>query len=102
MWLLIHHVLNPWVDFDLSYVNHREGSVVAHFWIVMSVPDSHVGRVTLEKVFGSLQRGLRWCRASWEEDVVSCDEYLFHLPSLSVSGESRRGNVCILYVWVEK
>ncbi|XP_074520453.1 transmembrane protease serine 6 [Halichoeres trimaculatus] len=62
-----------------------EGSVVAHFWIIMSVPGSHVGRVTGEKVSDSLQSGLRWCRASVKDDVASCDGYLLHLPSLSVS-----------------
>ncbi|XP_045902172.1 transmembrane protease serine 6 isoform X2 [Micropterus dolomieu] len=61
-----------------------EGSVVAHFWIVMSVPGSHVGKVTLEKVTGSLENGLRWYRGSEEEETVSIDGYLL-LPSLSVT-----------------
>ncbi|XP_041789856.1 transmembrane protease serine 6 [Chelmon rostratus] len=63
-----------------------EGSVVAHFWIVMSVPCSHVGRVTLEKVTGSLEEGLRWHGgASKEEETACINGYVLHLPSLSVS-----------------
>lgn len=56
---------------------------MAHFWIVLSVPSSHVRRVTLEKVRGSLEKGL--------EETASCNGYLLHLPLLSVSGESKRG-----------
>ncbi|XP_041641491.1 transmembrane protease serine 6 isoform X2 [Cheilinus undulatus] len=67
-----------------------EGSVVVHFWIMMSVPGSHVERVTLEKVTGSLETGLRWYRGPTEEDTASCDEYLLHLPSLSVSETDSR------------
>ncbi|KAF3687986.1 Transmembrane protease serine 6 [Channa argus] len=62
-----------------------EGSVLAHFWIVMSVPSSHVGRVTLSKVTTSLEEGLRGYGWSEEEKTVSLDGYLLHLPSLSVS-----------------
>ncbi|CAJ1053336.1 transmembrane protease serine 6 [Xyrichtys novacula] len=78
------------------YFNHTtvftfgEGSVVAHFWIIMSVPGSHVGKVTLEKVTDSLQSGLRWYRGSKLEDTASCDGYLLHLPSLSVTETSPR------------
>ncbi|AWP05217.1 hypothetical protein SMAX5B_011328 [Scophthalmus maximus] len=62
-----------------------EGSVVAHFWMVMAVPSSHVGRVTLKKVTTSLEEGLRGNRGSGEEQMVIFDGYLLHLPSLSVS-----------------
>ncbi|KAM9857053.1 transmembrane protease serine 6 [Aulostomus maculatus] len=62
-----------------------EGSVVAHFWMVMSVPSSHVGRVTLRKVTGSLEEGLREHRGSEQEETASLDGYILHLPSLSVS-----------------
>ncbi|XP_022593937.1 transmembrane protease serine 6 isoform X1 [Seriola dumerili] len=62
-----------------------EGSVVAHFWIVMSVPSSHVGRVTLKKVTRSLEEDLRGYRESEKQELASFDGYLLHLPSLSVS-----------------
>lgn len=72
---------------------------MAHFWMVMAVPSSHVGRVTLKKVTTSLEEGLRGNRGSGEEQMVIFDGYLLHLPSLSVSGESNMGErkvaVCI-------
>lgn len=78
----------------------REGSVVAHFWLVMSVPSSHVGRVTLTKVTTTLQEGLRRYGEAKDEMTVNFDEYLLHLPTLSVSGERnrkdrRRNIVCV-------
>lgn len=65
----------------------REGSVVAHFWLVMSVPVSHVGTVTLEKVTESLEKGLRRYSGSIEEDVARFNGYIIHVPTLFVSGE---------------
>ncbi|XP_034388451.1 transmembrane protease serine 6 [Cyclopterus lumpus] len=63
-----------------------EGSVVAHFWIVMSVPGSHVGRLTLEEVTRSLEEGLRGRGGSGgEEAAAGCSGYLVRLRSLSVS-----------------
>lgn len=62
---------------------------MAHFWIVMSVPSSHVGRVTLIKITSSLEKGLKGSRGSGEEQMVSSNGYLFYLPSLSVSGERK-------------
>ncbi|XP_056264628.1 transmembrane protease serine 6 [Pseudoliparis swirei] len=69
-----------------------EGSVVAHFWIWMSVPGSHVGRLSLEEVTRSLQEGLRGHRGpgGGEEEEAGCSGYLVHLPSLHVSGEPTR------------
>ncbi|XP_072240749.1 transmembrane protease serine 6 [Leuresthes tenuis] len=62
-----------------------EGSVVAHFWIVLSVPSSLVGRVTLERVTSSLAKGLREYSGSEVEETASIDGYLLHLPTLFVS-----------------
>ncbi|KAM4584648.1 transmembrane protease serine 6 [Odontesthes bonariensis] len=62
-----------------------EGSVVAHFWIVLSVPSSLVGRVTLERVTSSLAKGLRGYSGSEVEETASIDGYLLHLPTLFVS-----------------
>ncbi|KAG7239506.1 hypothetical protein INR49_028878 [Caranx melampygus] len=62
-----------------------EGSVVAHFFLVMSVPSSHIGRVTLEKVTTSLEDGLRGYSGSEKEELVSFDGYVLHFPSMSVS-----------------
>ena len=76
----------------LRFVCFRNGSVVAHVWIVMSVPSSHVGWLTQTKVATSLVKGLRDAGGSGEEgQMVSVDGYLIHLPSLSVSGERNRG-----------
>ncbi|XP_042247684.1 transmembrane protease serine 6 [Thunnus maccoyii] len=62
-----------------------EGSVVAHFWIALSIPSSHVGMVTLSKVTRSLEEGLRGSWGSEVEETASFDGYLLHLPSLSIS-----------------
>lgn len=63
---------------------------MAHFWIVMSVPGSRVEYVTLEKVTMSLENGLREYKESGENETASFSGYLLHLPSLFVSGESKR------------
>ncbi len=90
--LFVYHKFDESITaFGLGFVCCREGSVVAHFWIVMSVPDSHVGKVTLERVTGSLENGLRWYGWLEKEETAFFDGYLLHLPSLSVSGESKRG-----------
>ncbi|XP_041838233.1 transmembrane protease serine 6 [Melanotaenia boesemani] len=62
-----------------------EGSVVAHFWVVLSVPSSHVGRVTLERVTRSLEEGLRGSGGSEVEETTSTDGYLLNLSTLLVS-----------------
>ncbi|XP_061576527.1 transmembrane protease serine 6 isoform X2 [Cololabis saira] len=61
-----------------------DGSVVAHFWIVLSIPSSHVMKVTQETVIKSLQEGLRWYSESEMEETASFDDYLLHLPTMSV------------------
>ncbi|XP_053275740.1 transmembrane protease serine 6 [Pleuronectes platessa] len=71
---------------DASVFAFANGSVVAHVWIVMSVPSSQVGWLTQTKVATSLVKGLREAGGSGEEgQEVSVDGYLLHLPSLSVS-----------------
>ncbi|XP_045546917.1 transmembrane protease serine 6 isoform X2 [Salmo salar] len=62
-----------------------EGSVVAHFWLVLSVPDSHVGKVTLERVSSCLQSLLGAYRGSDREETANYGEYLLHLPSFSIT-----------------
>ncbi|XP_063059142.1 transmembrane protease serine 6 [Engraulis encrasicolus] len=74
-----------------------EGSVVAHFWLVLSVPQSHVDEVNVQRVTQSLQQLL----ASHTDDATAAaaaaDDgpeaaqqtatylgYLLHLPSLSI------------------
>lgn len=64
---------------------------MAHFCVVLSVPNSHVGRVTVNKVTRSLEEGLRGYWGSEEKETASFDGYLLHLPSLSISGERKRG-----------
>ncbi|XP_014873541.1 transmembrane protease serine 6 isoform X2 [Poecilia latipinna] len=62
-----------------------QGSVVAHFWIVLSVPNSHVGKVTVEEVTRSLEDGLRWYGRSQHGETANVDGFLFHLPTLCVT-----------------
>ncbi|XP_027871973.1 transmembrane protease serine 6 isoform X4 [Xiphophorus couchianus] len=62
-----------------------QGSVVAHFWIVLSVPSSHVGKVTVEEVTRSLEDGLRWYGRSQRGETANVDGFLFHLPTLCVT-----------------
>uniref|UniRef100_A0A8C2Z6P5 CUB domain-containing protein n=1 Tax=Cyclopterus lumpus TaxID=8103 RepID=A0A8C2Z6P5_CYCLU len=60
----------------------------------MSVPGSHVGRLTLEEVTRSLEEGLRGRGGSGgEEAAAGCSGYLVRLRSLSVSGERDRRDV---------
>lgn len=66
----------------------REGSIVANFWLVMSVPSSHFGTVTVEKVSRSLQKGLKRYAGS-DKQMGPLSGYIFHPPSLSVTGENK-------------
>lgn len=77
--------IESWLSFCLC----REGSVVAHFWILLNIPSSHAEGVTLEKVRRSLVEGLKGYGRSKVEETASFDGYLFHLPTLSVSGERK-------------
>ncbi|XP_062322131.1 transmembrane protease serine 6 [Osmerus eperlanus] len=54
-----------------------EGSVVAHFWLLLSVPGSHVGKVNLERVNSSLLGRLEQTASYWG--------YKLHLPSFSIT-----------------
>lgn len=65
---------------------------MAHLWLVMSVPSSHVGTVTVEKVSNSLLKGLTRYTGS-NHQMASLTGYVLHLPSLSVSGESKTANI---------
>ncbi|KAK1885611.1 Transmembrane protease serine 6, partial [Dissostichus eleginoides] len=70
---------------DTTVFAFGEGSVVAHFWIVISVPGSHVGKVTLETVTRSLEEGLVGRKGPGEGETASVSGYIIHLPSLSVT-----------------
>ncbi|XP_054897656.1 transmembrane protease serine 6 isoform X2 [Poeciliopsis prolifica] len=62
-----------------------QGSVVAHFWIVLSVPSSHAGKVTVEEVARSLEDGLRWHGRPQRGETANVDGFLFRLPTLCVT-----------------
>ncbi|XP_038835123.1 transmembrane protease serine 6-like isoform X5 [Salvelinus namaycush] len=62
-----------------------EGSVAAHFWLVLSVPGSHVGKVTMEQVSSCLQSLLGAYRGSDREETANYGGYLLHLPSFSIT-----------------
>ncbi|XP_034004127.1 transmembrane protease serine 6 [Trematomus bernacchii] len=70
---------------DTTVFAFGEGSVVVHFWIVISVPGSHVGKVTLETVARSLEEGLVGRKGPGEGETASVSGYIIHLPSLSVT-----------------
>ncbi|XP_041959008.1 transmembrane protease serine 6 [Alosa sapidissima] len=61
-----------------------EGSVVAHFWLVLSVPQSHTDGVTLQRVSSRLQQQLDTHTSPGAEDTASYDGYLLHLPSFTI------------------
>lgn len=62
-----------------------EGSVVAHFWLILSLPESHAGKVTMQKVNESLLGSLQSFRETGVKDTVSLDGYLLLLPSFFIS-----------------
>lgn len=67
---------------------HSEGSVVAHFWLILSLPESHAGKVTMQKVNESLLGTLQSFREAGVKDTVSLEGYLLLLSSFSISGNS--------------
>lgn len=68
---------------------HSKGSVVAHFWLILSIPESHAGKVTMQKVNESLLGTLQSFSETGVKDTVSLDGYLLFLSSFSISGNSR-------------
>ncbi|KAL2086971.1 hypothetical protein ACEWY4_018030 [Coilia grayii] len=77
----ISHYYNSTIVFAFG-----EGSVVAHFWLVLSVPQSRAGAdgVTLQRVTSRLQQLLAAHTSPGAEDTASYHGFLLHLPSLSV------------------
>nr|XP_015215094.1 PREDICTED: transmembrane protease serine 6 [Lepisosteus oculatus] len=59
-----------------------EGSVVAHFWLTLSVPVSQSEKVTVSRVNNSLYEALR---ASGTETVARQGDYLLRLSSLDIT-----------------
>ncbi|KAM6972405.1 transmembrane protease serine 6 [Aplochiton taeniatus] len=85
-----------------------EGSVVAHFWLVLSVPSSHVGKVTLERVTSSLEGQLRQYRGAEQGDTATYRGYLLSLPSFVITETDpkvidllKASFDCYRYQWVE-
>ncbi|XP_066519682.1 transmembrane protease serine 6 [Hoplias malabaricus] len=62
-----------------------EGSVVAYFWLLLSVPESRTEIVTLQKVNESLWKRLQSFRLRETEDTISYEGYQLHLPSFSIT-----------------
>lgn len=67
---------------------HSECSVVAHFWLILSLPESHVGKVTMQMVNESLLGILQSFRETGDKDTVNSEGYLLLLSSFSLSGNS--------------
>ncbi|XP_028830286.1 transmembrane protease serine 6 isoform X2 [Denticeps clupeoides] len=61
-----------------------EGSLVAHFWLILSVPESHVATMTLSRLNSSLQKHLAGFTSRASEEAASFEGYLLHLPSISI------------------
>ncbi|XP_061087416.1 transmembrane protease serine 6 [Conger conger] len=59
-----------------------EGSLVAHFWLTLSVPKSHVEKVTLERVSGSLMSSFL---VYSKGDMAIIQGYLIYLPTFSIT-----------------
>ncbi|XP_031419362.2 transmembrane protease serine 6 [Clupea harengus] len=62
-----------------------EGSVVAHFWLALSVPKSHADAVTLQRVSRRLQLHLAGYSSRGAEDTAGYGGYLLHLSSFSIT-----------------
>lgn len=78
------------IDEDIDTVGkccfHSEGSVMAHFWLILSLPESHAGKVTVQKVSESLLGTMQRFQETGVEDTVSFEGYQFLLSSFSITG----------------
>ncbi|XP_030638419.1 transmembrane protease serine 6 [Chanos chanos] len=61
-----------------------DGSIVAHFWLLLSVPASHVEKVSLRQVNDSIHKGLHMYKVRGAENSTVCEDYLLHLPSFTL------------------
>ncbi|XP_036425941.1 transmembrane protease serine 6 isoform X1 [Colossoma macropomum] len=62
-----------------------EGSVVAYFWLLLSLPESHAEKVTMQKVNESLWKRLQSFRERGVQDTANYESYLLHLPSFCIT-----------------
>lgn len=62
----------------------REGSVVVHFWLVLSVPESLAEKVNPDYVNNTLYTKLK---AIGDGDTARFEGYLLSIPSLAITGE---------------
>ncbi|XP_051985798.1 transmembrane protease serine 6 isoform X1 [Xyrauchen texanus] len=62
-----------------------EGSVAAHFWLLLSLPVSHVEKVNMQRVNESLYGELQRFRDTHAEHTCSYDGFLLLLPSLIIT-----------------
>ncbi|XP_053353920.1 transmembrane protease serine 6 [Clarias gariepinus] len=62
-----------------------EGSVVAHFWLILSLPESHAEKVTMQKVSESLLGTLQGFRETDVKDTVNLEGNLLLLSEFSIS-----------------
>ncbi|KAJ8001646.1 hypothetical protein DPEC_G00171630 [Dallia pectoralis] len=62
-----------------------EGSLLAHFWLVLSIPSSHDEKVTMERVNSSLHSRLEAYRGSQRDTIASCGGYLIDIPDFSIT-----------------
>ena len=67
-----------------SFYFPREGSLVSHFWLILSVPKSRVEKVTLEHVSGRMFGSLL---AYSKGDRANIQGYLVYLPTFSITGK---------------
>lgn len=60
---------------------------MAHFWLLLTLPESHSEKVPMQRMNDSLWRGLQRYRERGVEDTVNYEGYLLHLPSFSITGK---------------
>ncbi|XP_018601581.1 transmembrane protease serine 6 [Scleropages formosus] len=71
-----------WYFNSTSVYAFGEGSVVAHFWLILSVPESLVEKVTPSRVNSSLYSSLM---VFGNGDTVNYEGYVLHLPSFCIT-----------------
>lgn len=76
----------------------REGSVVAHFWLRLSVPVSHAEKVSVARLNASVFRELQ--RFTDAQQISSYEGFQLLLPSLSITGNSHQTLTLPCFSWV--
>lgn len=75
----------------------RDGSLVAHFWLILSVPSSQRDDVSVQRVNESLYRELQRFTDTQQQHICTYEGFQILLSSLSLTGNIHHLLICLTF-----